>query len=171
MRDNFSTHSAMHCHTTALSDTNDISLPVVETFQNFLAAIHQQMLLFLLLDAAAATPTSSVQASIAMHQSVHDHTRLICLFRWAMTGTDASKSPTQLRIELLEEDSKHCLACISGPGFQRKKFWVQQPEPDVICAMDTDDRTWLQVIVATAMIAAKTQRHRDKVTSAARRIT
>lgn len=164
----------MHCHTTALSDTNDISSPVVESFQNFLAAIHQQMLLFLLLDAAAATPTSRVGASIAMHQSVPDHTRLMsmcCLFRWAMTGTDASKSPTQLRIELLEEESKHCLACISGPGFQRKKFWVQQPEPDVICAMDTEDRTWLQMIVATAMIAAKTQRHRDKVTSAARRNT
>lgn len=131
------------------------------------------MLLFMLVDAAAAAaPTNSVHVRPAMHQSVPGDNHLMgmfYLFRWAMTGADASKTPTQLRIELLEEGSKYCLACISGPGFQRKKIWVEQPEPDVICAMDTEDRTWLQMIIATAMIAAITQRHRDKVTSAARR--
>ncbi len=86
-----------------------------------------------------------------------------------MTRADASNSPTQLRIELVNASTKQCLACISGSGCQRKKFWVQQPEPDVISVADTDDRAWLQLIVATAMIAAKTQRHKDKVTAAARR--
>ena len=86
-----------------------------------------------------------------------------------MTRSDASKSPTQLRVELCEEGLKECLACISGPGFQRKKFWVQQLEPDVISVMGTKDRMWLQTIVATGMIAAKTQRHKDKVTANARK--
>ncbi|DBA83052.1 hypothetical protein WJX77_006006 [Trebouxia sp. C0004] len=90
-------------------------------------------------------------------------------YRWRMTWADASNSPTQLRIELVDASTKQCLACISGSGCQRKKFWVQQPEPDVISVADTDDRAWLQLIVATAMIAAKTQRHRGKVTTAARR--
>jgi len=91
------------------------------------------------------------------------------LCRWRMTRADASNSPTQLRIELVNASTKQCLACISGSGCQRKKFWVQQPEPDVISVADSDDRAWLQLIVATAMIAAKTQRHKDKVTAAARR--
>ncbi len=86
-----------------------------------------------------------------------------------MTRADASNSPLELHIELVEASTKQCLACICGPGCQRKKFWVQQPEPDVISVVDTEDRTWLQLIVATALIAAKTQRHKDKVTAAARR--
>lgn len=90
-------------------------------------------------------------------------------YRWAMTNADTSNSPIQLRIELFEGSSKKCLAYITGPGFQRKKFWVQQLEPDVISVGPQDDRMWLKTIVATGMIAAKTQRHRDKVTAAARR--
>lgn len=86
-----------------------------------------------------------------------------------MTWADASKSLTELRIELVDATTKQCLACISGSGCQRKKFWVQQPEPDVISVVDTGDRGWLQLVVATALIAAKTQRHKDKVTAAARR--
>lgn len=86
-----------------------------------------------------------------------------------MTRADASNSPIELCIELVDASTKQCLACISGPGCQRKKFWVQQPEPDVVSVADTEDRAWLQLIVATALIAAKTQRHKDKVTAAARR--
>lgn len=90
-------------------------------------------------------------------------------YRWRMMRADASNSPIQLRIELLDASTKQCLACISGSGCQRKKFWVQQPEPDVISVADSNDQAWLQLVVATALIAAKTQRHKDKVSAAARR--
>ena len=86
-----------------------------------------------------------------------------------MTRGDASRSETDLRIELLEGNSAQCLAHVAGPGFQRKKFWVQQPVADTISVSAECDRTWLQMIVATGLVAAKTQRHRDKVTTMARK--
>lgn len=46
--------------------------------------------------------------------------------RWAMTRRDSSSSPTQLRIELLQEGCKECLACITGPGC-RNSFGCNSP--------------------------------------------
>ena len=86
-----------------------------------------------------------------------------------MTRGDASKSETDLRIELLEHNSVQCLASIAGPGFQQKKFWVQQLVADIISVSANCDRTCLQMIVATGLVAAKTHRHRDKVTTMARK--
>ena len=84
-----------------------------------------------------------------------------------MTRAAASKSETELHIELFRKDCTEGLAHISGPGFRRKKFWVQQPVPDTIAVLANQDRHWLQMVVATGLIAAKTQRHRDKVTAMA----
>ena len=88
-----------------------------------------------------------------------------------MTSKDASNSPNQLCISLFEGSgsSNQALACFQGPGFQQKRCWVQQPQHDVLSVQQTDDRAWLQVVVATCMVAAKTQRHKDKITDQARR--
>lgn len=86
-----------------------------------------------------------------------------------MTRKDAGKSPSQLVISLFEGGSKESLARFHGPGFWQKQFWVQQPQPDILSVQQTIDRVRLQVIVTTGMIAAKTQRHKDKVTDRCRR--
>lgn len=86
-----------------------------------------------------------------------------------MTRKDACKSPSQLCISLFEGKSKEALACLCGPGFHRKKFWVQQAQADSLMVQQTDDRLWLQLVVATGMIAAKTQRHKDKITDHCKR--
>lgn len=90
-------------------------------------------------------------------------------FRWTMTRKDTSASPSQLQIELFEAGSKECLACIHGPGFLQKKCWVRQPQPDALAVQQSDDRAWLQLVIVTGMIAAKTQRHKDKVTDRSRK--
>lgn len=94
---------------------------------------------------------------------------ILAPFRWAMNRKDACKSPSQLCISLFEGKSTKALACLCGPGFHRKKFWVEQPQSDSLMVQQTDDRLWLQVVVATGIIAAKTQRHKDKVTDHCRR--
>ena len=86
-----------------------------------------------------------------------------------MTRKAANHSLSHLQIELFEDNSKVCLACICGPGFQRKQFWVQQPEVDVLSIQKSDDCRWLHMVVATGLVAAKTQRHRDKITDRSRR--
>ena len=86
-----------------------------------------------------------------------------------MTSKDASNSLHHLCISLFEGTSKQPLACFHGPGFQQKQFWVQQPQHDVLSVRQTDNRAWLQAVVATCMVAAKTQRHKDKITHEARR--
>lgn len=86
-----------------------------------------------------------------------------------MNRKEACSSPRQICISLFEGNSKESLASFCGPGFQHKKFWVQQLQSDMLSVQHTDDRFWLQVVVATCMIAAKTQRHKDKVTNHCRR--
>lgn len=85
-----------------------------------------------------------------------------------MTRKDAGNSLSQLCFSLFEGCSKQSLACFHGPGFQQKQFWVQQPQHDVLSVRQKDDRAWLQVVVATCMVAAKTQRHKDKITDRSR---
>ena len=101
----------------------------------------------------------------------HSPEDLSCLFpfRWVMIRKDAGNSPSQLCFSLFEGSSKQSLASFHGPGFQQKQFWVQQSQHDVLSVQQTDDRAWLQVVVATCMVAAKTQRHKDKVTNRSRR--
>lgn len=86
-----------------------------------------------------------------------------------MSSKDAGKSQSQLHMSLYKVCSKQALACFDGPGFQQKQSWVQQPQHDVLSVRQTDDRAWLQVVVATCMVAAKTQRHKDKITDRSRR--
>lgn len=85
-----------------------------------------------------------------------------------MTGKDARNSQRQLRISLFEDSSKQALASFHGPGFQQKRFWVQQLQHDILVVQQTDDRVWQQVLVATCLVAAKTQRHKDKITDQSR---
>ena len=87
-----------------------------------------------------------------------------------MSRANANNSTSQLQIELRGNGSKECLACIQGPGSQCKRYWVRQPKPDTMTVMsDTDDRMWMQVIIASGMVAAKAQRHKAKVMAVPRK--
>ncbi len=70
-----------------------------------------------------------------------------------------------MQIKLMEDGSRQELARIEGPGSRCKSFWIQNPElsQDTITIFGrTDYPTWMQVVIAGGMVAAKTQRRIDK---------
>ncbi len=84
-------------------------------------------------------------------------------FRWTTSGCGDSR--THLQIKLMEDGSRQELARIEGPGSRCKSFWIQNPElsQDTISIFGrTDYPTWMQVVIASGMVAAKTQRRIDK---------
>lgn len=84
-------------------------------------------------------------------------------YRWMMPWT--AKSAEQFKLYLLQDGSSKRLASIEGPSYQQKRFWVGSLKPDSISLMClTDDTLWLQAVIASALVAAKTQRRRDKST-------
>ena len=83
--------------------------------------------------------------------------------RWTTSGCPDSRS--SLQIKLLEDGSKQELAHFSGPGTKCKSYWIQNPDfaQDSITMFGrTDYPTWMQVVVASGLVAAKTQRRIDK---------
>ena len=76
-----------------------------------------------------------------------------------------AKSAEQFKLYLLQDGSSKRLASIEGPSYQQKQFWVGSLKPDSISLMClTDDTLWVQAVIASALVAAKTQRRRDKST-------
>ncbi|DBA82407.1 TPA: hypothetical protein ACH3X2_000654 [Trebouxia sp. C0005] len=91
-------------------------------------------------------------------------------YRWMMSWMTVGNSMNHLKIQLLQDACPHPLACIEGPGCQRKQFWVQLNKPDTISLFcDIQDPMWLQVIIASGLVAVKVQRRRDKAMPAALR--
>jgi len=87
-----------------------------------------------------------------------------------MSWMTVANSMNHLKIQLLQDGCPQTLACIEGPGCQRKQFWVQLDKPDTISLFcDIKDPMWLQVIIASGLVAAKVQRRRDKAMPAALR--
>ena len=87
-----------------------------------------------------------------------------------MSWMTVATSINHLKIHLLQDGCLQPLASIEGPGCQRKQFWVQLNKPDTISLFcDIQDPTWLQVILASGLVAAKVQRRRDKAMPAALR--
>ncbi|DBA84545.1 hypothetical protein WJX79_006245 [Trebouxia sp. C0005] len=84
-------------------------------------------------------------------------------YRWTTSGCGDSRA--HLQIKLMEDGSRQELARIEGPGSRCKSFWIQNPElsQDTISIFGrTDYPTWMQVVIASGMVAAKTQRRIDK---------
>ncbi len=87
-----------------------------------------------------------------------------------MSWMTVANSMDHLKIQLLQDGCPQPLACIEGPGCQRKQVWVQLNKPDTISLFcDIQDPMWLQVIIASGLVAAKVQRRRDKAMPAALR--
>ena len=98
------------------------------------------------------------------------HVYLHCLLRWMMSWMTVGQSMLHLQLYLLQDGFTQPLACIEGPGCQRKQLWVQLNQPDTISLMcDVEDPVWLQVVTASGLVAAKIQRRRDKATPPALR--
>jgi hypothetical protein len=69
-----------------------------------------------------------------------------------------------LKMCLQQKGSQQNLACFEGAGCARKQCWVQLNEPDTVSFLtEAKEKTWIQLVIITAMVAAKTQRHRDKM--------
>ena len=69
-----------------------------------------------------------------------------------------------LKICLQQKGCHQNLACIEGAGCARKQCWVQLNELDTVSFLtEAKDPTWIQLVIISAMVAAKTQRHRDKM--------
>lgn len=84
-------------------------------------------------------------------------------YRWTRSG--CSDSRLHVQIKLLEDGSKQALACIEGPGSKCKSYWIQNPEltQDTMTIYGrTDYPVWMQVVIASGMVAAKTLRRMDK---------
>ncbi len=85
------------------------------------------------------------------------------LFRWTTSGCPDSRK--QLQVKLMEDGSRQELARLEGPGSSCKSYWIQNPElsQDTITIFGrTDYPRWMQVVIASGMVAAKTQRRIDK---------
>ncbi len=81
-----------------------------------------------------------------------------------MSRHAASRSMFDLKICLQQKGSHENLACIKGAGCARKQCWVQLNELDTVSFLvEAKDPTWIQLVIISAMVAAKTQRHRDKM--------
>ena len=76
----------------------------------------------------------------------------------------ASRSMFDLKICLQKKGSHQNFACIEGAGCARKQCWVQLNELDTVSFLvEAKDPTWIQLVIISAMVAAKTQRHRNKL--------
>lgn len=85
-------------------------------------------------------------------------------YRWTMSRHAASRSMFDLKLCLQLKGCHQKLACIEGAGCARKQCWVQLNETDTISFLtEAKDPTWTQLVIMSAMVAAKTQRHRDKM--------
>lgn len=65
----------------------------------------------------------------------------------------------------MEDGSQQELALFCGPGTKCKSYWIRNPElaQDTITLFGrTDYPTWMQIVIASGMVAAKTQRRLDK---------
>ena len=70
-----------------------------------------------------------------------------------------------MQIRLLEDGSQQEVALFSGPGTRCKRYWIQNPElmqETITLFGRTDYPAWVQLVIATGMVAAKTQRRNDK---------
>lgn len=70
-----------------------------------------------------------------------------------------------MQIRLLEDGSQQELALFRGPGTKCKSYWIQNPEllqETITLFGRTDYPAWVQLVIATGMVAAKTQRRNDK---------
>ena len=70
-----------------------------------------------------------------------------------------------MQIKLLEDGSQQELALYSGSGTRCKSYWIHNPElsQDTVTLFGrTDYPTWVQVVFASGMAAAKTHRRNDK---------
>lgn len=89
-------------------------------------------------------------------------------YRWSL---DTANTGRQLKMILLEEGCKDTLAQFDGPGSQCKMFWIDNPamfQDNIQVFTRMDSPRWVQLVVATAMVAAKMQRRHDKFLSNAR---
>lgn len=70
-----------------------------------------------------------------------------------------------MQIRLLEDGSQQELATFTGPGTRCKSYWIQNPElaQDTITMFGrTDYPAWMQIVIVSGLVAAKTQRRIDK---------
>ena len=91
-------------------------------------------------------------------------------YRWSLENT--INTDRQLKMRMLEEGCKDVLAEFEGPGSQCKLFWIDNPamfQDHIQVSTRTDSPLWVQLVIATGMVAAKMQRRHDKFLSAARR--
>lgn len=84
-------------------------------------------------------------------------------YKWKLTSEESNKSDSGLYLSLHQSGAKQTLASIVGPGSSRQQCWVGPRDPDVIAIRSqTDDQLWVQIVLVSAMVAAKTQRCLDK---------
>ena len=91
-------------------------------------------------------------------------------YRWSLDS--AGDSQKLLKMRQVEEGCKDELAQFEGPGSQCKCFWIDNPvmfKDTVTVLARTDSPLWVQLVIATGMVAAKMQRRHDKFVSNARR--
>lgn len=71
-----------------------------------------------------------------------------------------------MQIRLVEDGgSRQELARFSGAGARCKSYWIQNPElgEDTITMFGrTDYPVWMQIVITSGLVAAKTQRRIDK---------
>ena len=91
-------------------------------------------------------------------------------YRWSLDSS--ANTGRQLKLQLFEDGCKDALAQFSGPGSQCKLFWIDNPATfldNIEVLTRKDSPLWVQLVIATALVAAKMQRRHDKFLSAARR--
>ncbi len=81
-----------------------------------------------------------------------------------MSSKAASSSMFDLTVCLQQKGSQQNLACIQASGCARKQCWIQYSEVDTVTFLsETHDHEWVQLVIVSAMVAAKTQRRQDKM--------
>ena len=81
-----------------------------------------------------------------------------------MSRHAASRSMFDLKICLQQKGSHQNVACIEGAGSARKQCWVQLNALDTVSFLtEAKDPAWIQLVIISAMVAAKTQPQRDKM--------